>query len=105
MGTSYRSRIDNKKYRYAGKTGTSQTKKITAEQRELELKQSQLPYEERDHALFTAFAPFENPRYALAIIIEHGGSGSSGAAPLAKPLIKKLIDKNEERMKLKGNLI
>ncbi len=105
MGTSYRSRIDKKKYRYAGKTGTSQTKKITAKQRELELKQSQLPYEERDHALFTAFAPFDNPRYALAVVIEHGGSGSSGAAPLAKNLIKKLIDKNEERMNLKRNLI
>ena len=104
MGTSYRSRIDNKKYRYAGKTGTSQTKKITAKQRELELKQSQLPYEERDHALFTAFAPFDNPRYALSVVIEHGGSGSSGAAPLAKQLIKKLVDKNEERMKLKTNI-
>ena len=69
------------------------------------MKQSQLPYEERDHALFTAFAPFDNPRYALAVVIEHGGSGSSGAAPLVKTLIKKLIDKNEERMKLKGNLI
>jgi len=105
MGTSYRSRIDNKKYRYAGKTGTSQTKKITEKQRELDLKQSQLPYKERDHALFAAFAPFENPRYALAVVIEHGGSGSSGAAPLAKTLIKKLVDKNEERMRLKGNLI
>jgi len=104
MGTSYRSRIDNKKYRYAGKTGTSQTKKITAKQRELELKQSQLPYEERDHALFTAFAPFDKPRYALSVVIEHGGSGSSGAAPLAKQLIKKLVDKNEERMKLKTNI-
>ena len=103
-GTSYRSRIDKKKYRYAGKTGTSQTKKITAEQRELDLKQSQLPYEERDHALFTAFAPFDNPRYALSVVIEHGGSGSSGAAPLVKTLIKKLIDKNEERMSLKRNL-
>ena len=105
MGTSYRSRIDNKKYRYAGKTGTSQTKKITEKQRELDLKQSQLPYKERDHALFAAFAPFENPRYALAVVIEHGGSGSSGAAPLVKTLIKKLVDKNEERMRLKGNLI
>ena len=104
-GTSYRSRIDKKKYRYAGKTGTSQTKKITAKQRELDLKQSQLPYEERDHALFTAFAPFDNPRYALAVVIEHGGSGSSGAAPLVKTLIKKLIDKNEERMSLEGNPI
>ena len=103
-GTSYRSRIDKKKYRYAGKTGTSQTKKITAKQRELDLKQSQLPYEERDHALFTAFAPFDNPRYALSVVIEHGGSGSSGAAPLVKTLIKKLIDKNEERMSLKRNL-
>jgi len=105
MGTSYRSRIDKKKYRYAGKTGTSQTKKITEKQRELDLKQSQLPYEERDHALFAAFAPFDNPRYALTVVIEHGGSGSSGAAPLATTLIKKLIDKNEERISLKGNLI
>ena len=56
-GTSYRSRIDNPKYQFAGKTGTSQVKKITERDRELELKLSQIPYEERDHALYIAFGP------------------------------------------------
>ena len=61
-GTSYRSRIDNPKYQFAGKTGTSQVKKITAKDRELELKTNQIPYEERDHALYVAFGPYKNPQ-------------------------------------------
>ena len=101
MGTSYRSRIDDKKYRFAGKTGTAQVKKITAEQRELDLKTSQIPYEDRDHALFIAYGPYENPRYALSIIVEHGGSGSSTAAPIAQKLFKKIIDRHEVREKQK----
>ena len=88
MGTSYRSRL-TKEYIYAGKTGTSQIRRITAEERELKLKNEDLPYEKRDHALFIAFAPYKNPRYAISVIIEHGGSGSSGAAPIAKKVIKK----------------
>ena len=93
MGTSYRSRHIKREYIYAGKTGTSQTRSITAEERKLKLKQKDLPYKRRDHALFTAFAPYKNPRYALSIVIEHGGSGSSGAAPIAKKLIKKILKK------------
>ena len=84
MGTSYGSRITKPEYLYAGKTGTSQIRTITPEERELKLKQKDLPYERRDHALFIAFAPYKNPRYALSIVIEHGGAGSSGAAPIAK---------------------
>jgi len=99
MGTSYGSRHSKKKYIFAGKTGTSQIRTITEEERELKLKNIDLPYEKRDHALFTAFAPYKNPRYALSIIIEHGGSGSSGAAPLAKKIIKKLLDRHEIRKK------
>jgi len=97
MGTSYRSRINNPKYQFAGKTGTSQVKKITARDRELELKTSQIPYEERDHALYIAFGPYKNPRYAVSIIVEHGGSGSSAAAPIAKKLFKLIIDRHELR--------
>jgi penicillin-binding protein 2 len=96
-GTSYRSRIDNPKYQFAGKTGTSQVKKITTKDRELELKTSQIPYEERDHALYIAFGPYKNPRYAVSIIVEHGGSGSSTAAPMAKKLFKLIIDRHELR--------
>jgi len=97
MGTSYSSRIDDPKYQFAGKTGTSQVKKITKKDRELELKTSQIPYEERDHALYIAFGPYKNPRYAVSIIVEHGGSGSSAAAPIAKKLFKLIIDRHELR--------
>ena len=96
-GTSYRSRLDNPKYQFAGKTGTSQVKKITERDRELDLKTFEIPYEERDHALYVAFGPYKNPRYALSIIIEHGGSGGTVAAPLAKELFKMIIDRHEIR--------
>tara|TARA_B100000989_G_scaffold82820_1_gene59214 strand:- start:5630 stop:7606 length:1977 start_codon:yes stop_codon:yes gene_type:complete len=102
-GTSYSSRITDEKYQFAGKTGTSQIKKITDIQRELDLDISQIPYEERDHALYIAFGPYKNPRYALSIFVEHGGSGSSSAAPLAKKLFKTIIDRHEEREKIRSN--
>ena len=97
MGTSYRSRIEDPKYQFAGKTGTAQVKRITAKERELDLKTSEIPYEQRDHALYVAFGPYKNPRYALSIVIEHGGSGGSVAAPLAKKLFKMIIDRHEIR--------
>jgi len=97
MGTSYRSRIDNIKYQFAGKTGTAQVKKITEKERELDLKTFEIPYEQRDHALYIAFGPYKNPRYALSIIIEHGGNGSTTAAPMAKKLFKLIIDRHTIR--------
>ncbi|MDC1033450.1 penicillin-binding protein 2 [Candidatus Pelagibacter sp.] len=97
MGTSYGSRIEDPKYQFAGKTGTAQVKRITKKDRELDLKTSEIPYEERDHALYVAFGPYKSPRYALSILIEHGGSGSSVAAPIAKKLFKKIIDRHEIR--------
>ena len=96
-GTSYSSRIENPKYQFAGKTGTSQVKRISKLDRELDLKTSEIPYNERDHALFIAFGPYKEPRYALSIVIEHGGSGSSVAAPIAKKLFKLIIDRHEIR--------
>ena len=98
-GTSYSSRIDDPKYQFAGKTGTSQVKRITEEDRELDLKTFEIPYNERDHALYIAFGPYKNPRYAMSIVIEHGGSGSSAAAPIAKKLFKLIIDRHEIREK------
>ncbi len=102
MGTSYRSRIDNPKYQFAGKTGTAQVKKITEEERELDLKTFEIPYEQRDHALYVAFGPYKNPRYALSIIVEHGGNGSTTAAPMATRLFKLIIDRHKIRESL-GN--
>ena len=98
-GTSYSSRIDDPKYQFAGKTGTSQVKRITEEERELDLDTSQIPYKNRDHAWFIAFGPYKNPRYAMSILVEHGGSGSKAAAPLAKKLMKVVVDRHEERTK------
>tara|TARA_B100001057_G_scaffold87108_1_gene83038 strand:- start:1618 stop:3597 length:1980 start_codon:yes stop_codon:yes gene_type:complete len=100
-GTSFSSRIEDKKYQFAGKTGTSQVKRITEAERELDLDISQIPYESRDHALYIAFGPYKNPRYALSVFIEHGGSGGSAAAPMAKKLFKLIIDRHEEREKIK----
>ena len=98
MGTSYRSRMSKKGYIYAGKTGTSQIRKITEEDRKLKLKQKDLPYERRDHALFTAFAPYKNPRYAISVVVEHGGTGSSSAAPIAQKVLKMVLDRHKLRM-------
>ncbi len=104
MGTSYRSRLTQSEYMFAGKTGTSQIRRITAEERELNLKQKDLPYERRDHALFIAFAPYKNPRYAFSVVVEHGGSGSSGAAPIAKRVIKKVLERHKIRKKYQLDL-
>jgi len=104
MGTSYRSRMQKSGYVFAGKTGTSQIRTITAEERKLKLKNEDLPYEKRDHALFTAFAPYKKPRYAISVVIEHGGPGSSGAAPIARKVIKKILERHELRKKYQLDL-
>jgi penicillin-binding protein 2 len=104
-GTSYSSRIEDPKYQFAGKTGTSQVKRITEAERELDLATKDIDYKNRDHALFIAFGPFKNPRYALSIVIEHGGSGSSVAAPLAKELFKLIIYRHNLREQAKTQKI
>ena len=101
-GTSYKSRIDDPKYQFAGKTGTAQVKRISMRERELDLKIEQIPYKSRDHALYVAYGPYIDPRYALSIIVEHGGSGSRTAAPIAKELFKLIIDRNDLRNKQKN---
>ncbi len=103
QGTSYRSRIEDPKYQFAGKTGTAQVKRITEEERELDRELNQIPYKERDHAWYIAFGPYKNPRYALTVLVEHGGSGSSAAAPIAKKLFKKIIDRHDERENIRTN--
>ena len=101
-GTSYSSRIEDPKYQFAGKTGTAQVKRITEEERELDLEIDQIPYNQRDHALFIAFGPYIDPRYAVSVLIEHGGSGSKVAAPIAKKLFKLIIDRHELRKQIQA---
>jgi penicillin-binding protein 2 len=81
-GTARRIRTDA--YRIAGKTGTAQV--FTVGQKE-SYRESQVSERMRDHALFIAFAPVEDPRIALAVIVENGGHGGSVAAPIARQVI------------------
>ena len=103
-GTSYRSRLTKPEYIYAGKTGTSQVRTITPEERELKLKTQDIEYEKRDHSLFIAFAPYKKPRYGISVVIEHGGAGSAVAAPIAKKIIKKVLDRHKLRSKYQLDL-
>jgi len=99
-GTSYRHRMENPKFTFAGKTGSSQIKRFTEAQREAEIKQADLNYKDRDHALFIAFAPYKDPKYAISVVVEHGGSGGSAAAPIAKKIIKKVLERHDLREEL-----
>ncbi|MEJ6397486.1 penicillin-binding protein 2 [Yoonia sp. 208BN28-4] len=87
-GTAYRNaRIMPGEMRMAGKTGTSQVRRITVEERARGVTRNEdLPWERRDHALFVNFAPVDNPRFAVAVIVEHGGGGSTAAAPIARDI-------------------
>ncbi|MDC3127606.1 penicillin-binding protein 2 [Candidatus Pelagibacter bacterium] len=96
-GTSYRSRLEDNRFTFAGKTGSSQIKKFTEAQREAEVKQESLDYKDRDHALFIAYAPVSDPKYAISVVVEHGGSGSKAAAPIAKQVIKKVLERDALR--------
>ncbi|MGB0959286.1 MAG: penicillin-binding protein 2 [Halocynthiibacter sp.] len=87
-GTAFGSRIATKDYRMAGKTGTSQVRNITkAERKRGVTRNEDLPWERRDHALFVAYAPVDNPKYAVSVVVEHGGGGSKVAAPIARDIM------------------
>jgi penicillin-binding protein 2 len=87
-GTAYRSRIDIPGMEMAGKTGTSQVRRITmAERARGVIKNQDLPWNQRDNALFIAFAPVHAPRYACSVVVEHGGGGSAVAAPIARDIL------------------
>nr|WP_321507559.1 penicillin-binding protein 2 [uncultured Celeribacter sp.] len=79
-GTARASRIADDTLRMAGKTGTSQVRSTVVNNKNV-------PWEERDHALFVSYAPYESPRYAVSVIVEHGGGGSAVAAPIARDLM------------------
>ena len=82
-GTAWRSRLD--KVRFAGKTGTAQVVRKKSDDEE-EVEEEEIPYQFRDHALFVSYAPVESPQIAVAVVVEHGGHGSSAAAPVAKAI-------------------
>jgi penicillin-binding protein 2 len=87
-GTAYRARIKEAGMEMAGKSGTAQVRRISKAERDTRvLKNHERPWKDRDHALFVAFAPVDNPRYAASVVVEHGGGGSSVAAPIARDIL------------------
>ena len=92
LGTARAHNLSNGLGGMAGKTGTVQVKRITKEQREAGItKNIERPWKERDHALFVGYAPVKNPRYAVSVVVEHGGSGSSMAAPIAREALRRAL--------------
>ncbi len=92
-GTAYGSRLRGEGLSMAGKTGTSQVRSISAEERESGvLSPEERAWIERDHALFVAYGPVDEPRYALSVLVEHGGGGSRVAAPIARDIMAKTLE-------------
>ena len=87
-GTAFGARSIEEGHEIAGKTGTSQVRNITVAERESGVTRNEdLPWERRDHALFVGYAPADNPRYAVSVVVEHGGGGSAVAAPIARDIL------------------
>jgi penicillin-binding protein 2 len=87
-GTAFGSRITEKGREMGGKTGTSQVRRITMAERAAGIVRNEdRPWRHRDHALFVGYAPIDNPRYAVAVVVEHGGGGSKAAAPIARDVL------------------
>ena len=95
-GTGARSKLPLDNVQMAGKTGTAQVRRITMSERAGGVRSNEsLAWSMRDHSLFMAFAPVENPRYAAAAIMEHGGFGAQVAAPLVRDTLLFLYDKQK----------
>ena len=91
-GTAFRSKSDD--FIFSGKTGTSQVRRITVAERESDdFRKKEIEWEKRDHALFVGYMPHDKPKYAVSVVIEHGGSGARTAAPIAKQIFQ-FINKN-----------
>ena len=91
-GTAFRSKSDD--FIFSGKTGTSQVRRITVAERESDdFRKKEIEWEKRDHALFVGYMPHDKPKYAVSVVIEHGGSGAKTAAPIAKQIFQ-FINKN-----------
>lgn len=91
-GTAFSARVADETMVLAGKTGTSQVRNITAAERARGVvSNDDLPWNRRDHALYVGYAPFDNPKYAVSVVVEHGGGGSAVAAPIARDAILRAL--------------
>ncbi len=96
-GTAPGARIPARLGLLAGKTGSSQVRRVSREAREHGFKSEKLPWEFRPHALFVAYAPYDSPRYALAVVVEHGNAGAAAAAPVARDIMVETLTRDPAR--------
>lgn len=102
-GTAYGSRLkmtDHPEWEMGGKTGTSQVKRITMAMRNAGVKNEDLPWKDRHHALFVGYAPTNAPRYAIGVVVEHGVGGSKAAAPVAKDLLTLALQRDPAKSRI-----
>ncbi|WP_417519194.1 penicillin-binding protein 2 [Minwuia sp.] len=100
-GTARNSKMENRDWEMAGKTGTAQVRRISKAERESGvLKNEDIEWRTRDHALFVGYAPFDAPRYAISVLVEHGGSGSTAAAPIARDILEHTLTLDPSKAEL-----
>jgi penicillin-binding protein 2 len=91
-GTAGRARFNINGVQMGGKTGTTQVRRISLQERKRGIiKDENLPWNLRNHALFIGYAPQDNPQYAVAVVVEHGSSGSGVAAPIASKILQQAV--------------
>lgn len=102
-GTAWRSRMEA--IRFAGKTGTAQVVRRKSDEEEKEQEGDEIPYQYRDHALFVSYAPAKNPQIAVAVVVEHGGHGSSVAAPIARAVYEAYFSEGKDKKALPQKIV
>ncbi|MFQ5985168.1 MAG: penicillin-binding protein 2 [Alphaproteobacteria bacterium] len=103
-GTAYEARIPEPEMAMAGKTGTAQVRRLTNPERDGHEGDREKPWAEQEHALFVAYAPVRAPRYAVAVVIEHGGAGSKAAAPVARDILRETQHRDPARRGVPGGI-
>lgn len=96
-GTANALRVKQAEFTFAGKTGTAQVKRITEREREMGITQASLPWHLRHHALFVCYGPVDNPRYACAVIVEHGQAGGATAGPIGRDVLVETMKRDPSR--------
>ena len=90
-GTGYSAKLDHNEIHLAGKTGTAQV--VAKKNTDDDLSRSDIAWNRRNHAIFTGYAPSENPKYAVTVYYDHGGGGGKAAAPIAKAILEQVLEK------------
>ena len=93
-GTALVARLPDRSVAMAGKTGTSQVRRVSRAERERGFRAETLPWEYRPHALFVAFAPYDAPRYAVSVVVEHGLGGAQAAGPIARDIMTEVLTRD-----------